>query len=114
MSYRLNTFDKRLRRISRAHQKASYGYTPVVGADGLIEIRPRHQKAPFPIRNVALFVVGFLCFKAIVMASIGLAGFNDRVEILKSGTYVEQAGAWVMQADPASIWIAAQIGPFIR
>ena len=38
--------------------------------------------------------------------SLGQEAYDARVDKLRSGTIVEQMGAFVMQAEPATIWIS--------
>lgn len=114
MAYQFNSFEKRLNKIGRAHKQMSNGFSPVVGPDGLIVIRPRHRRPSLPIKGLTLLALGFLVFKAIMIAHLGGDGYADRISALNSGTLFEQAGAWVMQPDSASVWIADQIKSVIR
>ena len=41
--------------------------------------------------------------------SLGEATYNQRVSILENGTPVEMVGAFVMKADPATLWIVEQV-----
>lgn len=107
-------FDKRLRRIHRHHRKLSHGYVTSVNHDGLIIARPRRHGPRFPWKGLMVTVALFLLFKGFLFANLGAATFGERVEKLNSGTIVEKAGAFAMQADPATLWIAEQIGPFLR
>ncbi len=100
-------FDKRLKRIVRRHDRiASGGAVKTVTSDGLIVARPRVYKPKFPLKGLlAVIVLGFL-FKGFVFASLGADGYAERVDALKQGSVMEQAGAWIMQADPATVMIA--------
>lgn len=107
-------FDQRLGRIERTRRKLSSGYVAELGTDGLITIKPKRSKRGFPILGIALLVVGFFVFKAIMLAHLGPVSYGERVGKLEAGTQIEQAGAYVMQADPATTLIAGQIGPLLR
>ncbi|UYV36318.1 hypothetical protein N4R57_15000 [Rhodobacteraceae bacterium D3-12] len=107
-------FDKRLTKIDRSGRRASKGYGPVVGPDGMIVVRRRKSGINFPIRGLVYLLAGFVLFKAIALAQFGEQGYNDRLLQLISGTAVEQAGAWIMQVDPASQWLADKIRPILR
>lgn len=102
-------FDKRMRRISKRHQKLSRGYVTSINHDGLVIARPRRQGFSFPFRGLFFALVLFLAFKGFVLASIGTAAYDVRVAKLESGTIVEQAGAYVMKADPATTFIANKL-----
>lgn len=114
MAHRLE-FDERLTKIGRKHQKmAANGYTTYIRDDGLVVARPVRQGPRIPVRVILYVIVALVCFKGFLLAALGPVTFDERVGKLAAGTVVEQAGAWVMQSDPASDWIAAQIGPILR
>ena len=114
MADSFSTFDSRLKRIERSHRNFERGYTAVVGADGLITIKAKRPKRSLPVKGMVLLVLGFLCFKALMLAHLGPDAYVERVAELQAGTIVEQVGGFVMQADPATQLIATQIGPFMR
>jgi len=105
----LQNFDNRLRRISRRHRKMAVGYVTSVNHDGLIIARPRRHAPRFPWKGMMLTVTLLLLFKGFLYLSLGAITYDSRVEKLQEGTVIEQAGAFAMQADPATRWIAAQI-----
>lgn len=99
-------FDKRLKRIVRRHEKMANGVVKTINSDGLIVVRPRIYKPRFPLKGlVVLLVLGFL-FKGFLLAYLGEENYADRVATLQQGTLMEQAGGWVMQADPATALVA--------
>lgn len=102
-------FDKRLKRIVRRHEKMANGVVKTINSDGLIVARPRMYKPRFPLKGlVVLLALGFL-FKGFLLGYLGQAGYAERVALLQQGTLMEQAGAWVMQPDPATALIAQGI-----
>ena len=102
-------FDKRLKRIVRRHDRMANGVVRTVNADGLIVARPRIYKPRFPLKGLLVLVaVGFL-FKGFLFTTLGTEGYADRVAMLQNGTVMEKAGAWVMQPDPATLFIADQL-----
>lgn len=99
-------FDKRLKRIVRRHERMSNGVVRTVNADGLIVSRPRVYRPRFPLKGlVAILITGFL-FKGFLFAGLGEEAYAQRVGVLEQGSVVEQAGAWVMQPDIATLFIA--------
>ncbi len=107
----LQQFEKRARRIERRHRRLSAGYRTVITRNGLIEARPlRRTGLRFPWKGVILALVALMGFKVFLYTQLGALTYNDRVGRLEAGTAVEQAGAWVMQADPLTLWLAGQIG----
>ena len=111
MAYQhLEDFGRRLDRINKRHGKMSTGYVTVMNTDGLLVSKPRGISGfRFPWRIVALLAVMFIVFKAILMAGLGAAEYKSRALSLQAGTTVEQFGAWAMQPDPVTNWIAEQI-----
>lgn len=113
-------FDKRLVKIERSGRRSGKGKrskrasTPVIGPDGMIVVRRRKTGTNFPVRGLIYLAAGFILFKSIALAQFGEQGYNDRLSQLFAGTIVEQAGAWVMQIDPATFWVADKIRPILH
>jgi hypothetical protein len=114
MSQDIVEFKNRLRRLERKHTAMSRGYDAHMRADGLIVIKPKRSAPAVSGRAVIVFLLAFIVFKGFMLASIGIDGYDERVERLRQGTVVEQAGAWVMQRDPLSQFIAEKMGPILR
>ncbi|SDD29090.1 hypothetical protein [Ruegeria marina] len=107
-------FDHRVRRLTKKHEAMTRGYYGRMRKDGLIEVKPRRGRIQFPIRALVLLIAAVFVFKGFLLASLGADTYNYRVERLAAGTPVEQAGAWVMQPDPVSVFLAEQAGPILR
>jgi len=115
MSNAFQGFDKRLNRISRKRARLVQGYTSKVGKDGLIVFRPsRRTSRGFPIKGFLFLAVSFFCFKGLLLAYLGEQTFTTRVDILATGSVVEQAGAFMMQVDPISQGIAQIVRPLVQ
>ena len=106
-----NGFSNRLKLVERKHMRLARGYDCKVGRDGLIVFRAKRRRMSFPYRGLFLLLLAFVGFKALVMAQIGDAGYLARIDALAQGSAIEQAGAFVMQPDPVSAWIAATLLP---
>ena len=104
-------FDKRLRRIERRNRRLSRGAVPYIDGSGLVSFRPKRAGLRVPVRGLLLLAVGFIGFKGLVLAHLGKELYEDR---LGAGTMVEQGGAWVMQIDPATQWVAARLWPILN
>lgn len=107
-------FDQRLRRLSRKHQAMSRGYVARIQSDGLIVATPKRRSFSLPMRAIVLFVVGFIGFKAFLVATLGIQTYDERLARLNDGTIIEQAGAYAMQADPLTTYAAVQIRSVLR
>jgi hypothetical protein len=114
MSEFTKEFDDRIARIARKHAGRRDGYVGQVNRDGLIVFRPRRRSLSVSPRGVALVVFAFIFFKALIMSHLGFALYHDRIETLRSGSLVEQAGAFVMQPDPATLWLADKMRPYLH
>ncbi|MEM8656053.1 MAG: hypothetical protein AAGF36_15030 [Pseudomonadota bacterium] len=107
-------FEERLNVLGRKHTAMGKGYTTRVRGDGLIVVKPKRQtRRGFPVRGLLGLVVGFFLFKAFMMASLGETTYGERIGKLSDGTALEQAGAWLMQLDPATRYLAGLLEPVI-
>ncbi|MEL7166125.1 MAG: hypothetical protein AAGL96_11700 [Pseudomonadota bacterium] len=101
------SFNQRLASVERNHRLLANGYTTEVRADGLIVARPRRQRRALGrIRYFVLIMLGLLMFKAFSFSTLGELTYNERVAKLGNGTTTEQIGAFVMQAEPATVFVA--------
>ncbi|WP_261385609.1 hypothetical protein [Tateyamaria omphalii] len=93
----------------------SNGYTTKMRGDGLIVVKPkRRMRRGFPLKGLLALVAGFFVFKALMFASLGDITYNERVAKLQQGAQLEQLGSKLMQADPATQFIAGFIDPFVE
>ncbi|SMY06623.1 hypothetical protein [Flavimaricola marinus] len=114
MSQTVENFDHRLKRVIKRHSRMrESGIVAKIGKDGLISAYPRRRMPSFPLRGfIILFAAAFL-YKGFLLAYLGAATYDNRVTALAEGSIVEQAGAWFLQADPATQTVATVIKPFI-
>ncbi|MCI2394344.1 hypothetical protein MN186_07650 [Aliiroseovarius sp. N1F302] len=98
-----------MRGISRQHRRFTNGYVELVERDGLLVPRQRRMRRGFPIKGLVLTLIGFMVFKGFMLSQVGALNYTDRLDRLAQGTLIEQAGAWVMQADPVTQAIAGQL-----
>lgn len=99
-------FEKRLRRIVKSHQRMANGVAYRVDQNGLISAQPRIYNPKFPLRGLILLVGAAFLFKGYIFATLGQSTYDTRVAGLADGSLIEQAGAWIMQADPATRAVA--------
>lgn len=102
-------FDKRMERILRKHQRMSHGYVPVLTEDGLIVPAPKRRPIRLPLRLLSLVLIGVVAFKVMLYVAIGAGAYDQRVANLQAGTEWERVGAWIMTADPVTVWLAEQV-----
>lgn len=109
-----DTFRKRTNRVNRRHEQIYLnGARTKIGRDGLITTVPRKRMQSFPLRGFAILFLAAILYKSVMLAWIGPTVYAERVGALADGTVIEQAGAWLLQADPATVAVAGVIGPFL-
>ena len=107
-------FDRRMRRISRRHTKLSHGYVTQVTNDGLVVAKPQRRTARGTLRGIAIVILVMMAFKGFLHAQLGAEGYQARVDGLAAGSIYEQAGAWLMVADPLTEWLSGKISSLVR
>ena len=106
-------FTRRVRKVEKQHRRLAQGYVTSVNHDGLVVARVRRGGLRFPFRGVLLLAVAFIGFKSFFLAWSGQAAYDQKLALLQQGTIAERAGAWVMQPDFVTMWIADQVKPFL-
>lgn len=101
-------FGSRVKRIDRRHRKLADGYVSSVSTDGLVVAVPRSRRMRVPFAGLALLALGIIGFKGIVHSQLGPTAYEARIDRLAQGSQVEKVGAWVMQADPLTLWVSEQ------
>jgi len=114
MSDATRDFHARLRRIDNHHARLGRGYVGKIRSDGLIIFKPRHRRPSVSVRGLLYLVLGFVFFKAVVLAHLGGASYDARIAQLAQGNVLEYAGAVIMQPDPASRWMAGYLATVLR
>jgi hypothetical protein len=107
-------FDQRVRKLERKHHAMGRGCAARLRPDGLVVFQPMRARVRLPMMPLVTLVAGLILFKAILLAAVGPGAYADRIDKLRAGTVIEKGGAWIMRTDPASAYIAGQIGPILR
>ncbi|WP_170332807.1 hypothetical protein [Ruegeria arenilitoris] len=107
-------FDQRVHRLNKKHAKLSRGYRATMRKDGLVVMKPQRVKSAVPLKALMGCFLGLFAFKVFLLTSLGASAYQYRVDSLAEGTSVEKAGAWVMQVDPVSKFLAAQVSSYLR
>lgn len=99
-------FVKRLKRVERLNRRgAGFEATGTLGRSYYTK-RARKRSLWGP---VIIAAVAFLVLKAIMVQQMGAFDYEARIESLRTGSTIEQVGAFVLQADPATLWLSEQI-----
>ena len=108
----LKDFYVRLGRIEKIRR--SGGGFEAVGTLGLSHYtRAQRRSTPIfrPLLVVFLAVIGI---KGVIHHQVGAETYGARVEALRQGGSVDQLGAFVMQADPLTAFVSAQISDMMN
>ncbi|MCR8546690.1 hypothetical protein M4578_02525 [Salipiger sp. P9] len=113
MDSAIHDFDKRQRAVTAKHRKLAQGYTTKLNRNGTIEHKPIRRVRFLSMKGLLLAVAGVFAFKGYLLASLGTEGYAARIGHLSDGTAIERIGAWLMGADPATLWVALQLQPYL-
>ena len=104
------SLDKRLDKVVRTHQRMRRnGVVHRVGKDGLIRSRPRLIRPAFPLKGTIVILGLFFAFKALLFAQMGAGNYALKVEELRNGSVIEQAGAVLMQEEPVTVAVGGYL-----
>lgn len=110
----MKSYAKRVRKINKKHRKMGNGVIHLVNRDGLIIARPRRSRMRLPLGGIVLGILAFFAFKTFLLIYLGQATYNDRVNMLQNGSFIEQAGAYVMSVDTVTQSLATYVtGEFL-
>ncbi|MGC9371275.1 MAG: hypothetical protein ACP5DX_17205 [Paracoccaceae bacterium] len=107
----MEEFQDRLRRVTRNRHRGKAFAT--VDTFGGVPHRARTRRMSL-LRPALLLVAVFMALKAALLLEIGPADYQDRVDRLRAGSQMEAAGAWAMQMDPMTVWLAQQMRELLR
>jgi hypothetical protein len=102
----MQDFGDRIRRINRRNRTLSRGFVLSVSNDGLIIARPESNRMRFPWRVLLFLLLAVIGFKTVLHAVIGPEEYAERLARLSNGTVAEQMSAYVLHADPLTVWLA--------
>ena len=94
--------DRRVDRLNSTYMAMSRGVVTTLRKDGLIVVQPARRTVPFPFKFLLIMFTTLFLFKGFLLAWLGPDTYDNRIADLAAGTFAEQAGAWVMQIEPAS------------
>jgi hypothetical protein len=103
----LNDFYSRVSRIEKSHAKG-YGFEAAgtVGRKSSGRGRSRILKLAKPVVLMLAMAVGV---KGVIHYFVGAQTFENRVSALAAGNGFDPVGAWLMHADPATLWVSGQL-----
>lgn len=106
MADTFHEFDRRYRSITKKHRRLAGGYVTKLNANGVIEHQPLRKGRAFSLRAFGFVIATFFILKAYLLAGLGLQSYTGTVVDLAKGNPLEKIGAWMMQIDPLTLWLA--------
>ena len=108
----LQEFHGRISRIERAHGRGQ-GFEAVGTLGRSHYTRRRGLRVPL-MAPVLFLTFAVILLKAMIHFGIGGSLYEQKVERLWAGEGLDRVGAVLMQADPATLWVSAQIASLVR
>jgi hypothetical protein len=107
----LNDFYSRVSRIEKSHAKG-YGFEAAgtLGRKASTRSGSRLLKLVKPLVMALAVGVGV---KGVIHYYVGAQTYESRVSALAAGQGFDPVGAWLMHADPATLWVSAQLQSFV-
>ena len=102
-------FYKRERAVRRKHTRMARGYVTKIDKNGVIVQKPDNKVKGFGARIFVLLAIAFVIFKGFILANLGAEEYAVRLASLEGGETYQQVGAWLMQVDPVTGFIAEQL-----
>lgn len=103
----LNEFYTRVSRIEKAHAKG-YGFE-AKGTLGRKASTRRKGRWLRMLKAPLLALAVGIGLKGVIHYYVGPQTYESRVSALAAGTGFDPIGAWMMHADPATLWISGQL-----
>ncbi|SHJ32767.1 hypothetical protein SAMN05444000_10786 [Shimia gijangensis] len=110
-------FQNRVSRIYKKREKRSFFRKNTravysVNQDGYTVIRGAKYRKPIPWTGLIFVLAAFFGVKGTIISQVGPDIFQSQIANGESAGWVEKAGAWTMQPDPISDWVAKKIKSF--
>lgn len=103
----LNEFYSRVNRIEKSHAKGhGFEAAGTVRNAAFPNRRWRALKLVKPLVFAAALGVGL---KGTIHYYVGAQTYESRVSALAAGEGIDPVGAWIMHADPLTLWVSAQM-----
>jgi len=107
------SLNKRLNKVVRNHNKMRRnGVVHRVGKDGLIRSRARLVRPGFPIKGALIIVALLIAFKSLLFAQMGASNYAVKIDELRNGGMIEQAGSYIMQEEPVTVALGGYLKQF--
>lgn len=103
----LNDFYSRVSRIEKSHAKG-YGFEAAGTVTRAVQDKSGWRVMRLVKPLVFAAVIG-IALKATIHSYIGAQMYESRVSALAAGDGIDPVGAWLMHADPVTLWLSSQL-----
>ncbi|HOZ33173.1 MAG TPA: hypothetical protein PLM52_09865 [Tabrizicola sp.] len=107
----LNDFYTRVSRIEKSHAKG-YGFE-ASGTLGRKASTRRKSRVLRLLKAPLLAVAVGILLKGVIHYYVGAQTYESRVSALAAGEGFDAVGAWLMHADPATLFISGQLQTYL-
>lgn len=107
----LNEFYSRVSRIEKSHAKG-YGFE-AAGTLGRKASTKRSSRALKLVKPVVIALVLGIGLKSVIHYYVGAQTYESRVSALAAGAGFDPVGAWLMHADPVTLWVSGQMETYL-
>jgi len=103
----LNDFYSRVSRIEKSHAKG-YGFEAAgtIGRKAPSNTGRKIMRIAKPLVFALAMGIGL---KGLIHYYVGAQTYESRVSALAAGQGFDPVGAWLMHADPATLWVSGQL-----
>ncbi|MHA6347248.1 hypothetical protein [Roseivivax sp. CAU 1761] len=106
----LKNFERRHREVQRKHSRLAQGYVTRLGRNGVIEHHPKRDYTGHAAMPLMILTVTFVALKTMLLTGLGAEAYEGHLATLSDGGAVERMGAWLMQHDPLTGFLAGLLG----
>ncbi|ETW11329.1 hypothetical protein ATO8_17715 [Roseivivax marinus] len=100
MSDQLRDFARRHKQVQRKHRRLAQGYVTKLDRHGVIRHVPRRDYGGVLAMPLAILVLAFFGFKAMLMSGLSPQDYQMHLDALAQGNLAEKVGARLMSRDP--------------
>jgi hypothetical protein len=105
----MRNFYRRVGRIERMHEQgAGFEAAGTLGMSYYNSLKRSRRRMTW-LMPVALVLATIVVMKATILVNIGPEAYAERVAGLEAGTLADRMGAYVLQADPITQWLATAL-----
>ncbi len=107
-------FERRSNAVRTKHLQMADGFVTRINGNGVLVQVPAKRRGGLSVGTLLIALLCAVLIKAMNYLQLGESAYAARTAELAQGSSLEQAGAFILQMDPATLWIAQQIATFLN